>query len=221
MVGPAPVVRGQVCFDVDGTLVPGTSSCAWVAAALGHEAELVAAEAAYAAGRMSNQEASVIDARGWAGHTEAEISARLETLPLVAGIAETVSWCRENGLRPILTTLAWAPVGRLLAGRFGFAAYCGPVPEAEAGRYTGGVAEHLDEYGKRDFALAQARDHGIAPECCVAVGDSRSDLPLFAAAGMSIGFNAAPAARAVATHLVDGPDLRAILPLLEAQFSSV
>jgi len=210
-------VRGLVCFDVDGTLVPGTSSCAWVAAALGHEAELVAAEAAYAAGRMTNQEASVIDARGWAGHTEAEVLARLATLPLVDGIAETVAWCRDHGLRAVLTTLAWAPVGRLLADRFGFAAYCGPVPEAEAGRYTGRVAEHLDEYGKRDFALAQ----GFAPERCAAVGDSRSDLPLFAAVGMSIGFNAAPHARAVATHVVDGNDLRAIIPLLAAQFSRV
>ncbi|WIX92904.1 HAD-IB family phosphatase [Amycolatopsis sp. DG1A-15b] len=213
----APVMRGLVCFDVDGTLVPGTSSCAWVAAALGHEAELVAAEAAYVAGRMTNQEASVIDARGWAGHTEAEISARLETLPLVDGIAETVAWCHDHGLRPILTTLAWTPVGRMLAGRFGFAAYCGPVPEAEDGRYTGRVAEHLDEYGKRDFALSQ----GFAPQRCAAVGDSRSDLPLFAAVGTSIGFNAAPAARAVATHVVDGPDLRAIIPVLAAQFSSV
>ncbi|MFJ9786300.1 HAD family hydrolase [Amycolatopsis sp. NPDC101161] len=208
---------GLVCFDVDGTLVPGTSSCAWVAAVLGHEAELVAAEAAYGAGRMTNQEASVIDARGWAGHTEAEIAARLEKLPLVDGIAETVAWCRERGLRPILTTLAWTPVGRMLAGRFGFAAYCGPVPAVADGRYTGDVAEHLDEYGKRDFALAQ----GFAPERCVAVGDSRSDLPLFAAVGMSIGFNASPDARAVATHLVDGGDLRAIIPLLDAQFSSV
>lgn len=208
---------GLVCFDVDGTLVPGTSSCAWVAAVLGHEAELVAAEAAYAAGRMTNQEASVIDARGWAGHTEAEIRARLETLPLVEGIAETVGWCQDRGLRPILTTLAWTPVGRLLADRFGFAAYCGPVPEAAGGRYTGRVAEHLDEFGKRDFALAQ----GFAPQRCAAVGDSRSDLPLFAAVGMSIGFNATPDARAVATHVVDGPDLRAVIPLLAAQFSSV
>ncbi|MCR6490061.1 HAD-IB family phosphatase [Amycolatopsis sp. OK19-0408] len=210
-------MRGLVCFDVDGTLVPGTSSCAWVAAVLGHEAELVAAEAAYAAGRMTNQEASVIDARGWAGHTEAEIRARLETLPLVDGIAETVAWCHDRGVRPILTTLAWAPVGRLLAERFGFAAYCGPVPSVRDGRYTGDVAEHFDEFGKRDFALAQ----GVAPQRCVAVGDSRSDLPLFAAVGTSIGFNASPDARAVATHLVDGPDLRAILPLLAAQFSSV
>jgi phosphoserine phosphatase len=212
---------GLVCFDVDGTLIPGTSSCAWVAAVLGHEAELVAAEAAYDAGLMTNQEASVIDARGWAGHSEAEIRDRLATLPLVGGIAETVAWCHDHGLRPILTTLAWTPVGRLLADRFGFAAYCGPALSVEDGRYTGAVAEHLDEYGKRDFALAEARRHGIAPERCVAVGDARSDLPLFAAVGMSIGFNASPAARAAATHVVDGDDLRAIVPLLDAQFSSV
>jgi phosphoserine phosphatase len=213
--------RGLVCFDVDGTLVPGTSSCAWVAAVLGHEAELIAAEAAYVAGRMTNQEASVIDARGWAGHAEAEILARLETLPLVEGIAETVAWCREHGLRPILTTLAWTPAGRLLAERFGFAAFCGPVPEAAGGVYTGRVAEHLDEYGKRDFALAQARRCGLPPERCAAIGDSRSDLPLFAAVGTSIGFNATPAARAAATHVVDGGDLRAVVPVLEAQLSSV
>ncbi|AEK44734.1 hypothetical protein [Amycolatopsis mediterranei] len=40
-----------------------------------------------------------------------------------------------------------------------------------AGRF--GFAEHLDEYGKRDFALPQ----GFAPERCAAVGDSQSDLP--------------------------------------------
>ena len=136
------VADGLVCFGLDGTLVPGASSCAWVAAALGREGELVAAEAAYLAGR---------------------------------------------------------------------------VPEAVGGCYTGRVAEHLDEFGKRDFALSQ----GFPPERCAAVGDSRSDLPLFAAVGTSIGFNAAPAARAVATHVVDGSDLRAILPLLESQFSSV
>ncbi|MEQ0565128.1 haloacid dehalogenase-like hydrolase [Amycolatopsis sp. NEAU-NG30] len=215
------MAEGLVCFDVDGTLVPGTSSGAWLAEALGHAAENRAAEAEYAAGRMTNQEASVVDARGWAGHTEAEVEDRLASLPLVDGIAETVAWCHGHRLRPVLTTLAWAPVGRMLAARFGFAAFCGPVPGVDGDRYTGDVAQHLDEYGKRDFALAQARSHGVAPQRCVAVGDSRSDLPLFAAVGTSVAFNAAPAARAAATHVVDSGDLRAILPLLERQFSSV
>lgn len=213
--------RGLVCFDVDGTLVPGTSSSVWVATRLGGGDALVAAEVAYAEGRITNEEVATVDARGWAGRAEAEIRAHLETLPLVDGIAETVVWCRDHGLRPILTTLAWAPAGLLLAERFGFAAFCGTVPEAEGGRYTGRVGRHLDEYGKRDFALAQARRHGVAPARCAAVGDSRSDLPLFAAVGMSVGFNADAAARAAATHVVDGGDLRAVVPLLEAQFSSV
>jgi phosphoserine phosphatase len=213
--------RGLVCFDVDGTLVPGTSSSVWVATRLGGGDALVAAEVAYAEGRITNEEVATVDARGWAGRAEAEIRAHLETLPLVDGIAETVVWCRDHGLRPILTTLAWAPVGLLLAERFGFAAFCGTVPEVEGGRYTGRVGRHLDEYGKRDFALAQARRHGVAPARCAAVGDSRSDLPLFAAVGMSVAFNADAAARAAATHVVDGGDLRAVVPLLEAQFSSV
>lgn len=213
--------RGLVCFDVDGTLVPGTSSSAWVAERLGCADELLAAEVAYAEGRSSNEEVATIDARGWAGRTEAEIQAHLDALPLVGGIAETVAWCVARGLRPVLSTLAWAPVGRMLAARFGFAAYCGTVPGLEGGRYTGVVAGHLDEYGKRDFALAQAREHGVVVSRCAAIGDSRSDLPLFAEVGTSIAFNADAAARAAATHVVDSGDLRAVVPLLEAQFSSV
>ncbi|WP_328452187.1 HAD family hydrolase [Amycolatopsis sp. NBC_00438] len=214
-------LRGLVCFDVDGTLVPGTSSSAWVAARLGGGDALIAAEIAYAEGRITNEEVATVDARGWAGHSEAEVRAHLETLPLVDGIAETVAWCRAHGLRPILTTLAWAPVGKMLVDRFGFAAACGTVPEADGGRYTGRVGRHLDEYGKRDFALSFAAGLGLPPERCAAIGDSRSDLKLFAAAGMSVAFNGDAAARAAATHVVDDGDLRAVVPLLEAQFSSV
>ncbi|GHG21396.1 hypothetical protein GCM10017567_45130 [Amycolatopsis bullii] len=134
------MTRGLVCFDVDGTLVPGTSSCAWVAAALGHEAELVAAEAAYAA-----------------------LSQREVALPV--------------------------------------------------------LVEVLGGAGGRGWLLH--RPGRFAPERCAAVGDSRSDLPLFAAVGTSIALNATPAARAVATHVVDGRDLRAVIPVLAAQFSSV
>ncbi len=47
-----------------------------------------------------------------------------------------------------------------------------------------------------------------------AVGDSRSDLPLFGAVGLAIAFNAAPAVKAAAAHTVDGHDLTAILPYL-------
>lgn len=205
---------GAVFFDVDGTLVPGTSSSAFLAGFLGHRDELTEAEDAYARGVLDNRQVSELDAAGWAGVPVERVAGRLGGLPLVAGIAETVAWCRRNALVPFLATLAWSPVGSHLSERFGFHAFCGPRPETAGGRFTGRVARHLDEYGKRDFALAQARGLGLAPGSCGAVGDSRSDLPLFASVGLSVAFNAGADARAAATVAVDGEDLREVIPAL-------
>ncbi|SCL70817.1 phosphoserine phosphatase [Micromonospora citrea] len=205
---------GVVFFDVDGTLVPATSSSLFLADFLGHRDELVKAEDAYASGDLDNRQVSELDARGWAGVREEQVSGWLDGLPLVSGIAETVGWCRRNGLVPVLATLAWSPVGSYLADRFGFHAFSGPRLETTSGRFTGRVACHFDEYSKRDFALAKARESGVAPGSCGAVGDSRSDLPLFASVGLSVAFNASAGARAAATVTVDGGDLRGVLPAL-------
>jgi phosphoserine phosphatase len=47
-----------------------------------------------------------------------------------------------------------------------------------------------------------------------AIGDSRSDVPLFRRVGMSIALNATPDARAVANHVLDTDDLRDVSALL-------
>ncbi|ANS63291.1 Haloacid dehalogenase domain protein hydrolase [Streptomyces lincolnensis] len=205
---------GAVFFDVDGTLVPGTSTSLFLAGFLGHREELAKAEDAYAAGAMDNRQVSELDAAGWAGVSEDQISGWLDGLPLVTGIQETVDWCRRNGLAPVLATLAWSPVGGYLTGRFGFHTSCGPQLATAEGRFTGEVARHFDEHDKRDFALVQARELGLDLRSCGAVGDSRSDLSLFAAVGLSVAFNPTAGARAAATVAVDDGDLRSVLPVL-------
>ncbi|MBB2941089.1 phosphoserine phosphatase [Actinoplanes lutulentus] len=209
------MTRGVVFFDVDGTLVPGISSGQHLADRLGHADLCREAEAGYDDGTLTNQEASVIDARGWATWTPSDVRGFLASLPLVDGIPETLAWCRAHDLLPVVTTLAWDPVGAYLCDRFGFARSCGPVLEIINGAYTGEVAAHLDEYGKRDFALSVATELNIEPSHCAAIGDSRSDLPLFGAAGLAIAFNGDPAARAAAHTGVTGTDLRAVIPLLD------
>ncbi|MFC8351084.1 HAD family hydrolase [Streptomyces sp. NPDC057280] len=205
---------GAVFFDVDGTLVPGTSSSVFLAGFLGHQEELAKAEDAYASGALDNRQVSELDAAGWAGVFEDQVSGWLDRLPLVSGITETVTWCRRNGLVPMLATLAWSPVGSYLTDRFGFHGFSGPRLETAEGRFTGRVACHFDEYDKRDCALAQARELGLASRSCAAVGDSRSDLPLFASVGLSVAFNASARAREEATVTVDDDDLRGVLPVL-------
>lgn len=206
---------GAAFFDVDGTLVPGTSSSQFVGERLGHLAELAAAEEEYARGGRDNRSVSVLDAEGWAGHRVHEVDSWLTNLPLVTGIPDVVARCRELGLAPYLATLAWAPVGAYLCASFGFEGSSGPTLVAIDGEFTGEVDHHLDEFGKRDYALNTAHGLGLSAARCAAVGDSRSDLPLFGAAGFAIGFNADPSASAQANVNVVGNDLRSVLPHLE------
>ena len=207
-------VRAVVFFDVDGTLVPGTSASRHLAPRLGHQAELQAAEDAYDAGTLDSDGWGEVDARGWAGRTPAQVRGLLEDLPLVDGIAEVLAWLRERDVLPVLATLAWQPVGDLLCERFGFAGRCGPRVELVDGRYTGRVAEHLDEAGKRDAAVAVAAAHGLGIGDCAAVGDSRSDVPLFQVVGLPVSFNGDHLVRPLARAVVEGGDLRAVLPAL-------
>ena len=203
----------MVFFDVDGTLTPASSGL-HLAGFFGDVEVIQEVQAGYGAGSLSSREAAVLEARGWATRMPAEVRGFLDSLPLVDGIAETVVWCREQGLAPVLATLAWDVVGAHLCDRFGFDRACGPRLEVIDGRYSGQVAELFDELDKRDFAVGVAVELGVERRSCAAVGDGRSDVPLFTAVGLAIAFNANPAARAAAQASVDGNDLRAVLPLL-------
>ncbi|GIF21964.1 hypothetical protein Ate02nite_46940 [Paractinoplanes tereljensis] len=202
-------------FDVDGTLVPHTSSGHHLAASLGHEDLNQQAEDGYGDGSLTSAECAILDARGWAGWSPAEVNGFLESLPLIDGIAETVRWCLRHDLVPVLATLAWDVVGTHLCTRFGFARSSGPSLEVRDGRYTGEVATQFDELDKRDFALAVATSLHLDPAHCVAIGDGRSDVPLFGAVGHAIALNGTPAARAAAHVTVDATDLRAVIPYLQ------
>lgn len=87
----------MVFFDIDGTLVPGTSSSQYLASFLGHRGGVAVAERAYANGELDNVDVSVVDAAGWRGHTPDAVRAWLAGLPV------------RRDLRMILPTLeSWA-----------------------------------------------------------------------------------------------------------------
>lgn len=213
-------MRAVAFFDVDGTLVPGISSAVHVAGYLGRAEAVAEAEAAWDAGLVSARYVEELDARGWAGTSEAQIREWLGALPLVDGIAEVVEWCVDHEVIPALATLAWHPVGVYLCETFGFVDTCGPMLEVRDGIYTGISLTSYDSQAKRDFAERFAKQHGFALDRCAAVGDSLSDLPLFADVGLAVAFNATDRARALADIEVTGQDLRAVLPCLEAWLKS-
>ncbi len=178
-----------VFFDVDGTLVRGISSAQHLAGFLGHQEILAAAEADWDAGLVDNVQVELLDAKGWTGASLAEVRGWLASMPVVDGIPDVLDWCSRHDVLAVLATLAWEPVGTYLRETYGFAASCGPCLEAADGHFTGAVALHFDEFAKRDFAIELARSAGLSMDRCAAVGDSRSDVPLFGEVGLAVAFN--------------------------------
>ncbi|MFI5938409.1 HAD hydrolase family protein [Actinoplanes sp. NPDC051494] len=84
------------------------------------------------------------------------------------------------------------------------------------GRYSGEVAQQSDEQAKRDLAISAAAELGADLRQCAAIGDGRSDIPLFGTVGCAVAFNATLESRAAASAAVNNADLQAVLPILSA-----
>jgi phosphoserine phosphatase len=204
-----------VCFDLDGTLTRGTTVSLHLAAWLGHDAELRELERRYAAGEISNRVVAERTARHYAGVQLAAVRTELERLPLIAGIAETVDALRAAGTAVVLATVTWRFAAEAVAERFGFDAALGGTRIAAAdGRVLGRVERHCDEHDKAAGVAAWCAERGIPLSGLATVGDSRSDVPLFALAGRAIAINATPDARAAADATLDAELLTDVLPLL-------
>jgi phosphoserine phosphatase len=83
------------------------------------------------------------------------------------------------------------------------------------GRLTGEVVAHFGEHDKPRYVRDYGRRHGIEFDQTVAVGDSRSDLPLFREVGRAIALNATEDARSAAHVAVDSDNLRDVLSHIE------
>jgi phosphoserine phosphatase len=196
---------------MDGTLTMVPSS-AFLGRVLGYAEEAEERERRYAAGVMTNQDVAIGDAVHFRGRSIREVWTILEDLPRVAGIRETVDQLHERGMAVLITTVAWTFVAEYFQDRYGFDASSGCVMRVDAdGRLTGEVQGSFDEHDKAKFVGDYCSRHGISLADVVAVGDSRSDLPLFGTVGRAIAFNGTAVARERAHASYEGADLRVLL----------
>ena len=208
-------MSGIVFFDIDGTLTRGVTSGAYLAGLLGHERAMKEAEEAYARGEIDNSEVCRIDAAGYAGHTTAELFEMLEGMPLVDGVTRAVEAIHARDGEAHITSLAWGIVGEYLCERYGFDGFVGSELEIKNGVCTGGVACALEADGKCAYVRRLCAMRGVDLAACIAIGDSRSDIPLFELVGTSTAFNATEEARRSATHVYRGGDSAEALTLAQ------
>ena len=203
------------CFDLDGTLVTTTTVSLHLAEWVGQGELLVDLERRYASGEISNMEVADQHAGLLRGRTVTECWEQLETLPTIKGIAETVGWMRTHSIHPLLATVTWSLAADFFKEAYGFEAVTGCRMSESNGVLQGTIEQHIEAADKVEFVRAFAKERGFGLERCVAIGDSRSDIPLFEAVGMSIALNATPDAQEKATISLDTDDLRDVIPLID------
>ncbi|GGV01935.1 hypothetical protein GCM10010260_43210 [Streptomyces filipinensis] len=193
-------------FDLDGTLLHGSTAPVEISRQLGLEAETVALDRAIAEGRIGPPEyaAQVYDL--WADLTEAHVSAAFDAAPWLARIREV--WAEIGKAGEYCAVVSLSPsffVERLLdwgahaahGSRFPAVPFTEPVDPS-------GV---LSAAAKVTIADRLCVEFGVARADCVAYGDSLSDKDLFAAVPVSVAVNADAHLTGLATHSYAGRDL--------------
>lgn len=205
-----------VVFDLDGTLLRGTTVSLLLAQWIGREGEVSELERAFRAHEISNSVVADTSGAWLTGRNIDEAWRVLMDGPWIDGMTETLQTLTAARVSLLLGTITWRFAGEMLRQHHDFAAVSGTEMQADDGVLSGAVSRYFDEHDKVRFVEDWCAQNGYSMSQAAAIGDSRSDVPLFRRVGMSIALNATSDARAVATHVLDTEDLRDVLALLDA-----
>jgi phosphoserine phosphatase len=207
-----------VTFDLDGTLIVGTSADAHLGRALGFMEDILEWDRQYVAGAISVKEFAEKDAAHYLGRKKTDMFPILASAPVISGIRETVDRLHAERMLVLLGTVAWAFTAEHFRKEYGFDASSGTVAGEDAsGVFNGVIEKHFDEYDKVEWVEDLCRKKNISMNEVAAVGDSRSDIPLFEKVGLAIALNATAKAREAADISLGADDLSVVLePILSA-----
>lgn len=193
-------------FDLDGTLLHGTSAPVEISRQLGLEAEAVALDQAVGAGLIDPPEYARQAHALWAELTEAHVVAAFEGAPWLDRIREVWAEIRRRGDYCAVVSLSPSFFVERLVGWGAHAAYGSRFPSVP---FTEPVdpAGVLSAAAKVRIADRLCGEFGVTRAECVAYGDSSSDRDLFGAVPISVAVNADHHLSAISTHSYAGKDL--------------
>ncbi|MER6179122.1 HAD-IB family phosphatase [Streptomyces sp. NPDC001652] len=193
-------------FDLDGTLLYGTSSPVEISRQLGLEAEAVALDQAISTGLIEPPEYAARVRELWAELTEAHVAAAFEGAPWLARIRDVWEEIRENGDYCAVVSLSPSFFVERLTTWGAHAAYGSRFPAVP---FTEPVdpAGVLSAAAKVLIADRLCEEFGVSRADCVAYGDSSSDKDLFGTVPVSVAINADSHLSGLATHSYTGRDL--------------
>ena len=146
-----------------------------------------------------------------------------ERLRINPGAAELVRACQAAGLKTLLVSGGFTFFAHRVREQLGIDFVRANVLEvrsgANCGELTGRMVDQAwgdicDGAEKRRTLLEVASLLGIEPDECIAMGDGANDLPMMAAAGLSVAYHAKPTVRAQAKVAINQGGLDRLLEVL-------
>jgi phosphoserine phosphatase len=194
-------------FDMDGTLLYGSTASLQIAQAMGNVDELAALDARLAAGEVDSPGFAAAVHGMWLDLTPALVAAAFAASPWLTGIREVCADIRRRGEWSAVITLSpdffashllTLGFDEVVASRFPPLPFTEPLDPA-------GILSALDKVRiveglRARYALSRSR--------CVAYGDSMSDVPLFRHLETTIAVNADKHLDGIAAATYHGTDLR-------------
>ena len=190
VIGEIPVAVGLVCFDMDGTIIKmETINSVAGDAGIGREMENL-----------------TFRAMGGAEDFKENFRRRVRMLKdvpvnLVQGVASRLVWA--DGLETLMQTLRSRKIktaiitgnfnvfGEVVKERFGFDYVFTSVPEIKGDLLTGEIAgDVIDANAKVAIMKKLCAQLDVPLENTIAVGDGANDVPMLAAAGVAVVYNA-------------------------------
>nr|WP_295786138.1 phosphoserine phosphatase SerB [Rhodoferax sp.] len=213
-----------IAFDMDSTLI-NIECIDEIADAVGRKAEVAAITEATMRGEIADFQTSLRRRVALLkGVTVADLEAvYVQRLQLNPGATELVKACKAAGLKVLLVSGGFTFFADRVKERLGIDFARSNLLEVQSGpncgQLTGSLVaqawgEICDGAEKRRTLLEVASLLGIEPEQCIAMGDGANDLPMMAAAGLSVAYHAKPKVREQAMVSIESGGLDRLLEVL-------
>ncbi|MBC9954472.1 haloacid dehalogenase-like hydrolase [Leucobacter sp. cx-42] len=193
-------------FDLDGTLLRGTTASIEIARTNGTLSDLHALEADFAAGALDTKGFAQAIGALWRGLDDATVEAAFCAAPFMSGIERVVADIAARGERSALITMTPTFFADRLS-RFGFDHIAGSVFPSLPLVQAPNPDRILVPESKVHITDDLLAHYGFDRSSCMAYGDSLSDMPLFATLTRTVAINASEALCARSSMQYRGNDL--------------